>query len=164
MGAEAVSIHVNLGAAAEPEMLRDFGLIAERCDRWGMPLLAMMYAPGEAGAGAVGRVKHAARLAAELGADLVKVSFPGTREAMMEVVEGCFIPVLVAGGERHASDSRVVELAAQALEGGAAGICMGRNIFQCPEPARLLRELSAVVHGPSAVARPVAPSTVSAMA
>ena len=73
--ADAVSIHINLGAEDEPEMLRDFGFVSERCLGWGIPLLAMVYprgrkVPDERDPEAV---KLAARLGAELGADIVKV-------------------------------------------------------------------------------------------
>ena len=93
LGADAVSIHVNLGANAEPAMLRDFGVVAANCNRWGMPLLAMMYTCSDGqGTPYTTGIAHAARLAAELGADFVKVNYPGSVEAMVDVTTGCFIP------------------------------------------------------------------------
>jgi fructose-bisphosphate aldolase/2-amino-3,7-dideoxy-D-threo-hept-6-ulosonate synthase len=147
MGADAVSIHVNLGALAEAGMLRDFGNVANHCERWGMPLLAMMYTHGDMGATtAIQRIKHSARVAAELGADFVKVNYPGSAEAMAEVVDGCFVPVLVAGGERTSSEGHLLELVADAMAGGAGGICIGRNVFQSQDPSALLGKLSGLVH------------------
>lgn len=148
MGADAVSIHVNLGALAEAGMLRDFGMVANQCDRWGVPLLAMMYTHGEFGAASTStRIKHSARVAAELGADLVKVNYPGSSDSMAEVVDGCFIPVLVAGGERGASDAQLLDMVTDALLGGAAGVCIGRGVFQSSDPAGLLSKLNQLVHG-----------------
>jgi len=148
LGADAVSVHVNLGVPRDGEMLRDLGEVAGRCQQWGMPLLAMTYvrwARAQPGSPA-SAIKHAARLAAELGADLVKVSYPGSREAMLEVVHGCFVPVLIAGGERDRSDRRVLEMVESAVACGAAGVCIGRNVFQHPAPHLFLRALAKIVH------------------
>ncbi|MBB5020222.1 putative phospho-2-dehydro-3-deoxyheptonate aldolase [Chitinivorax tropicus] len=151
MGAVAVSVHVNLGVQAEPEMVRDFGLVASRCREWGMPLLAMMYTRVD---GVVSQATHhicsAARLAAEMGADLVKVVYPGSAEAMREVVEGCFIPVLIAGGEK-ASNAEALSMVEQAMKGGAAGVCMGRNLFQQANMAGFIAQIGQAVHGISHV-------------
>lgn len=137
LGADAVSVHVNLGVDGEGAMLRDFGATASLCDRWGMPLLAMMYVrPKGATSLRVQDLKIAARVAAETGADLVKISYPGGPEGMREIVEGCFVPVLVAGGERSQDPANLLEAARGAMEGGAAGLCIGRNTFQAPSPSR----------------------------
>ena len=74
MGADAVSVHVNVGSKKEPEMLMQLGSIAEICDDWGMPLIAMMYPRGEKIKDEYDPevIKHVSRLGAELGADLVK--------------------------------------------------------------------------------------------
>ena len=147
MGADAVSIHVNLGADAEPAMLRDFGIVAASCDRWGMPLLAMMYTYVDGqGTRDTTRIAHAARLAAELGADFVKVNYPGSIEAMADVTAGCFIPVLVAGGEHAHLDTDVLQMAADAIAGGAGGLCIGRNVFQRADPEIFLSRLASIVH------------------
>lgn len=148
LGADAVSVHVNLGVPREAEMLRDLGEIARRCVQWGMPLMAMLYVRwARAHHGSVAdTIKHAARVAAELGADLVKVSYPGSREGLVEVVQGCFIPILIAGGERDRSDRRILEMVESAITCGAAGVCIGRNIFQHPSPQLFLRALGRIVH------------------
>jgi DhnA family fructose-bisphosphate aldolase class Ia len=115
---------------------------------WGMPLLAMMYPKSvDAAAPMVPQLKLAARVAAELGADVVKVSYPGTVEAMQEVVDGCFVPVVVAGGERSSSDNEVLNLVKDAINGGAMGVCIGRNVFQHGQPGQFARRMSAIVHG-----------------
>ena len=77
IGADAVSVHINLGADTDKEMLRQLGYVGERCMEWQMPLLAMMYTRGPKIKNEydVNNVKHAARVAAELGADIVKVVY-----------------------------------------------------------------------------------------
>ena len=79
LGADAVSVHVNLGAEDEGAMLKDLGSVAKEAMDWGMPLLAMMYVRGPKVKNQydVSVVKHAARVGAELGADIVKVPLYG---------------------------------------------------------------------------------------
>ena len=156
IGADAVSVQVNLGVDGEGAMLRDLGAVASACGRWSMPLLAMMYVRTKGMTSTrTEDVKLAARVAAETGADLVKVSHPGSVEAMREVVDGCFVPVLVAGGERANDPAGVAAAVRSALDGGAAGICVGRNTFQAPSPSAMLRTLAELVHGvPQRVAVP----------
>ncbi|MBA3773239.1 MAG: fructose-bisphosphate aldolase [Ramlibacter sp.] len=148
LGVDGVSVHVNLGDDVEPQMLRDFGSLASECQRWGMPLLAMMYVRRQGSSSRdVADLKLAARAAAEMGADLVKVSYPGSVQKMQEVVDGCFVPVLIAGGEK-ASTREAVQLARDAVAGGAAGVCMGRNLFQSSDAAAVLHAVAEGVHGP----------------
>ncbi len=148
MGADAVSIHVNIGATSESVMLRDLGDIAVKCIDWGMPLLAMMYTRGAKlkSESEPAAVSHAARIAAELGADIVKVTYTGSAKSFRSVVEGCPIPVLIAGGEKADSDRAVFEAVRGALDAGGAGVCMGRNAFQHRNPLGMMRAIGAMVH------------------
>jgi len=148
LGADAVSIHVNLGAQTEPEMLRHFGEVSSACRSWGMPLLAMMYTRGERIKSQfdVQYVKHAARVGAELGADIVKCVYTGSPETFAVVVEGCPVPVVIAGGEKMETDREILEMIAGSLEAGGKGVSIGRNVFQHDHPDRILRAISALVH------------------
>lgn len=154
LGADGVSVHVNMTSGHEPEMLYDLGTISERCQYWGMPLLAMMYVRG----GSTNardlnqRMCHAARLAAELGADLVKVPYPGSTEEFAKIVEGCFVPVLIAGGERAANVANMFDMVRESIRAGGGGVCIGRNVFQHPDPGRYVRALGAIVHHGASVA------------
>jgi DhnA family fructose-bisphosphate aldolase class Ia len=146
VGADAVSIHVNIGAENEGEMLEAFGEVAESADYWGMPLLAMVYPRGpkvddEKG---VENVKIAARLGAELGADIVKVPYTGSPKTFKEVVEGCPIPVVIAGGSKL-SDEETLKMVEGAMKAGASGLSMGRNAFQHENPVRLVSAACAIV-------------------
>lgn len=148
MGADGVSIHVNIGAESETDMLRDLGRTAVECMEWGLPLLAMMYTRGRKVTCETDpeAVRHAARIAAELGADLVKVTYTGSVETFRSVVEGCPIPVLIAGGEKSDTDRAVFETVRGALEAGGRGVCIGRNAFQHRKPLGMMRAVSAMVH------------------
>ena len=148
LGADGVSVHVNLGAEDERTMLKDLGEAAKGASEWGMPLLAMIYTRGpkvvnEFDAKAV---KHAARVGAELGADIVKVSYTGSPESFSEVVEGCPVPVVIAGGEKMETDRDLLEMVEGAIAAGAAGVSIGRNVFQHREPSRIVQALCRIVH------------------
>ena len=148
MGADAVSVHVNLGAETDSQMLGDLGAISGHCRRWMMPLVAMLYTRGKKidNEFNVKYVKHAARVGAELGADIVKVNYTGSVESFREVVEGCPVPVVIAGGEKTETDEQVLEMVAGALAAGAAGVSIGRNAFQHKHPDRMVAAISRMVH------------------
>ena len=153
LGADAVSIHVNLGNGQEKEMLHDFGHVSNEARRWGLPLLAMIYPRGEniKDEYDVNVIKHAARVGAELGADLVKVSYTGSSTSFGEVVDGCPVPVVIAGGPKMDSDKEILEMVKGAIDAGGAGVSIGRNVFQHDDPTKMVQAISAIVHGGSDV-------------
>jgi fructose-bisphosphate aldolase, class I len=148
LGADGVSFHLNLGDEAERHMLKELGHIATSADGWGMPLLAMVYARGPKVKSEYDPevVKHCARLAEELGADVVKVPYTGNIDTFHEVVEGCAIPVVIAGGPRMENDRDILQLAYDSIQAGGAGLSVGRNIFQAKEPSLLVKALHGIVH------------------
>lgn len=148
LGADAVSIHINLGAETDREMLRHFGQVSERCMEWQMPLVAMIYTRGPKIENEydLEHAKLAARVGAELGADIVKVVYTGSAESFSEVVRGCPIPVVIAGGPKMDSDEDIFRMVAGALEAGSAGLSIGRNAFQHEHPDLMIRALSKMVH------------------
>ncbi|MBA3028926.1 MAG: fructose-bisphosphate aldolase [Desulfobacteraceae bacterium] len=148
LGADAVSFHLNLGDEAERHMLKELGQIATSADDWGMPLLAMVYARGPKVKSEYDPevVRHCARLAEELGADVVKVPYTGNIETFHEVVEGCAIPVVIAGGPRMENDRDILQMAYDANQAGGAGLSVGRNIFQAKEPSLLVKALHGIIH------------------
>jgi len=148
LGADAVSIHVNIGDEMERQMLSDFGMVSSRAREWGIPLLAMIYPRGEKIANEYdpGVLKHAARLGAELGADIVKISYSGSVESFREVIAGCRVPVVIAGGEKMESDKQILETVRGSIDAGGSGVSIGRNIFQHQDPTRMVGAISMIVH------------------
>jgi fructose-bisphosphate aldolase / 2-amino-3,7-dideoxy-D-threo-hept-6-ulosonate synthase len=148
LGADAVSVHVNLGAQDEGKMLSKLGKVAEECDLFGMPLLAMMYPRGPkiTNEHAPDLVAHAARLGAELGADIIKTNYTGDVNSFKAVVECCPVPIVVAGGPKAKTDKDTLEMTVDALKAGAAGLSMGRNVFQHESPTAMTKALVAIVH------------------
>jgi len=152
-GADGISVHVNLGGSDDEVMLADLGSAAAACDRFGMPLLAMMYPRGEniKNPYDVEVVKHVARVGAELGADVVKTVYTGAPETFKEVVRGTPVPVIVAGGPKMDSERTVLEMIAGALAGGAAGVSIGRNVFQAQDPVGMTRAMARMIFDGSTV-------------
>lgn len=148
LGADGVSIHVNLGDENEKSMLADFGKVAASADDWGMPLLAMVYARGPKiqDEYAPEIVAHCARVGVELGADVVKVPYSGDMESFARAVEGCCIPVIIAGGAKMDSNRDILQMVHDSLRAGGGGISLGRNVFQHEKPKTLLRALRGLVH------------------
>jgi predicted phospho-2-dehydro-3-deoxyheptonate aldolase len=153
LGADAVSIHINLGAETDAEMLSQLGFISECCLEWQMPLVAMMYTRGAKIKDEydLKNVKHAARVGAELGADIVKVVYTGSVESFAEVVEGCPVPVVIAGGAKMDSDEDIFKMVDGALKAGASGISIGRNAFQHKTPDKMVAALSKMVHSNASI-------------
>jgi len=147
-GADCVSVHINIGAEKETEMLRQLGEISRSCKRWGMPLLAMMYPRGPKIADSynVDVVKHAARIGAELGADIIKTNYTGSYESFKEVVDTCPAPIVIAGGPKMEQDIDVLTMVFDAMRAGAYGVSIGRNIFQHQNIKGMLQAIDAIVH------------------
>lgn len=148
-GGDAVSVHVNVGADTEPTQLEVLGEMIESAHQLGLPVLAMMYPRGpDVDASDPETTAHAVRVGAELGADLIKTSMPDG--SFTPVAAATTAPVLVAGGE--AGDPRpLLERIATAIDQGAAGVSIGRSIFQHPDPGAMAAAVAAIVHEDASV-------------
>jgi 2-amino-4,5-dihydroxy-6-oxo-7-(phosphonooxy)heptanoate synthase len=157
LGADAVSVHVNLGSRNEGRQIADMAEVSEACERWNVPLLAMVYPRGPqiSDSRDPDLVAHAVTLAADLGADIVKTVSVGSAAAMADIVAACPVPVIVAGGPAAASVAELRDYVIDALRGGAGGVAMGRNIFQAADPGATARMVADLVHrGPAPVLTP----------
>jgi len=148
LGADAVSVHVNVGAQDEDKMLFNLGKVADECETYGLPLLAMMYPRGPKiqSEHAPDVVAHAARIGAELGADIIKANFTGNVDTFKTVVESCPVPVVIAGGPKCKTSKEILETTHDAMKAGAAGLSIGRNVFQHENPNLMVKALSGIVH------------------
>ncbi|MCD6492745.1 MAG: 2-amino-3,7-dideoxy-D-threo-hept-6-ulosonate synthase [Archaeoglobaceae archaeon] len=147
LGADAVSVHINVGSKTEAKQFRILGEISKECMEWGMPLLAMMYPRGDGiDQFSEKAVSLAARVGAELGADIVKTNFTGDVESFKRVTEGCPIPVVVAGGPKMGSEEEILKMVEMAMETNARGVAIGRNVFQAANPTKMTRAISMIVH------------------
>ncbi|HTY74600.1 MAG TPA: 2-amino-3,7-dideoxy-D-threo-hept-6-ulosonate synthase [Candidatus Nanoarchaeia archaeon] len=153
LGADGVSVHINVGAQDEDKMLTMLGKVADECEVYGMPLLAMMYPRGPkiTNEHAPDVVAHAARLGAELGADIVKTNYTGDINTFKNVVECCPVPIVIAGGPKAKTAKDTLEMTTEALKAGSAGLSIGRNVFQHENQTVMIKALSAIVHDGASV-------------
>jgi len=148
MGADAVSIHINIGADDEPEMLQDAHRAIEASREWGIPLLAMIYPRGP-------KIKNehdpevvniAVRAGAELGADIVKTNYTGDIDSFKYIIKSVDVPVIIAGGPKIDTINDLLQMVYDSVQAGGAGVAFGRNVFQADDPTKLVSALSKIVH------------------
>ncbi len=161
LGADAVSVHLNLGSPTESAQLSDIGRVASAADRWGLPLLVMAYARGPLVPERPGgeRVAHVVSVAVDVGADIVKTVVPLPRDEVADVVASSPVPVIVAGGADDGSD--LLDFGRAMMGAGCAGLAVGRRVFGAVAPRELVRELVSVVHAPLAEWPELAAETVA---
>lgn len=147
LGADGVSLHINIGGKEEPEMLEQLGMTADQCHRWSMPLLAMMYPRGE-------NIKdphdpeivgHVARIGAECGADIVKTVYTGDVDSFAKIVKSTPVPIVIAGGPKAKTDLDVLQMTEDAMAAGARGVTYGRNVFAHKTPEKMVEALAAII-------------------
>ncbi|HTT35054.1 MAG TPA: hypothetical protein VLX64_02305 [Thermoplasmata archaeon] len=145
LGADLLSVQVNFGAPTEGAMLQDLGLAVDQARSLGLPILCMAYVK-KATPVTPAEIQHAARAAADLGADIVKTSYPGSEAAFRELVRTTPVPVLIGGGVRTDDEAVFLRTVADAMRAGGAGICIGRNLFQRRPVGPLARRLATLLH------------------
>jgi class I fructose-bisphosphate aldolase len=148
IGADGVSVHINIGNDLEDRMLADLGMVADDAHQLGIPVLAAVFARGGQIVNELDPtlVAHCIRLGAELGADLVIVPFSGEADSFARAIAACPVPVLIAGGSRQPGFKKFLEMIKQVMDTGAKGVSIGRNIFQHPEPVKALEMIAKIVH------------------
>lgn len=118
--------------------------------RWGMPFMVETV-PGGFNAGAEmrtpERVAAAARIGVELGATMIKTFYPGTAVGMKTVVDYTPVPVVILGGQKAEDERALLASVKEAVDGGAHGVAIGRNIWQHPTPDRMAAAIASIVHG-----------------
>ncbi len=152
LGADAICTMGFAGAPHEYEHWSYITSTSQECQKLQVPYLVEALPRGEKAKSMPmeNAVSIACRVSAELGADFIKTAYPGTPEAMRKVVNECYIPILVLGGPK-ADNKTVLELVQGAMEGGAAGVCFGRNLWSHPHPEQMVAAISEVVHGGKSV-------------
>src|SRR5919198_3724681 len=147
LGADAVSVQVCFGDLAEDRMLAAAGETVKEARSLGIPTLIMVDPPSGARAGVedVDAARHAVRAAAEIGADLVQANYRGPAESIREIVGGCPVPFLLAGGPADDSPEAFLDRIREAIDGGAAGLAVGRNLFQHPNPRAFAKRIGEAI-------------------
>ncbi|MBI3000053.1 MAG: 3-hydroxy-5-phosphonooxypentane-2,4-dione thiolase [Deltaproteobacteria bacterium] len=141
VNASAMALSIFVGGEFEKETLVNLAKLVDEGERYGIPVLAVT-AVGKEMARDARYLGLACRIAAELGAHFVKTYYC---EEFDKVVEACPIPVIIAGGKKI-PESEALQLTFDAVQGGAIGVDMGRNIFQSDSPVGMIRAVRAIVH------------------
>jgi len=94
----------------------------------------------------VNLVKYVTRLASEIGADILKVDYTGSKETFKQVVEVSFAPILIRGGPKTRNDAEFLQMLKDAIDAGAKGVTVGRNLWQSTNPEKLAKAISMIVH------------------
>lgn len=147
-GADCLACMGFPGADNEIDTLRTISELSAEAHSWGMPVLAEML-PGAFSlepAKTVETIRLASRIGAELGADIIKTSFVGTVSEFRTIVEGCFKPVIVLGGAKVKDLNDLFVVIEKAMEAGASGVAIGRNVWKHPDPEALTAAFVELVH------------------
>jgi putative autoinducer-2 (AI-2) aldolase len=143
LNATAVSISIFVGAPNEKRTLLNLGKLVDEGEEYGVPVMAITAVGKELEKRDNRYLSLACRIAAELGAHMVKTYYC---EGFSRVVEGCPVPLVVAGGPKLNTEADVFHLVHNAIEEGAVGVDMGRNIWQNDNPVAVIKAINAIVH------------------
>ena len=154
-GGIGVSCQVNMGSPNEASMVERMGEMSRDALHHDLPMFGMVYARGEHLAIMEGddtnANAHAVRLAFELGCDAAKTTWTGSQDSFRKISSAAPIPVLVAGGPATGNSLEILTMVRQALDAGASGICMGRQVFAHPNVEAIAKALVMLVHEDSTV-------------
>lgn len=149
-GGIGVSCQVNMGSPNEAIMVERMGQMSRAALHHQLPMFGMVYARGEHLSIMEGddtnANAHAVRLAFELGCDAAKTTWTGNQESFSKIASAVPIPVLVAGGPSTGDSHAILTMVRQALDAGASGVCMGRQVFAHPDVEGIAKALMMLVH------------------
>jgi 3-hydroxy-5-phosphonooxypentane-2,4-dione thiolase len=142
LNATCLALSIFVASKYEHQTLTALSKLVDEGEKYGIPVLAVT-AVGKEMARDARYLGLACRIAAELGAHVVKTYYC---ENFERVVEGCPVPVVIAGGKKLSKEIDALELAYNAIEHGAVGVDMGRNIWQSDHPVAMIKAVRAIVH------------------
>ena len=140
----AVGLSIFVGSDYEKQTLESLAILVNECEDCGIPVMAVTAVGKELEKRTARYLGLACRIAAELGARIVKTYY--CKEDFEKVTNGCPVPVVMAGGPKCETELEVFEFVYDGIQKGAIGINLGRNVWQNPHPLAMMRALNAVVH------------------
>ncbi len=144
LNASAVSMSVFIGSKYEHQSLINLAKLVDECEDYGIPVMAVTAVGRELEKREARFLALCCRIAAELGARVVKTYY--CPEKFHKVIEGCPVPVVIAGGPKVDSELEVFEFVYDGLQKGAIGVNLGRNIWQTEYPVAMIRAIRAIIH------------------
>ncbi len=143
LNVQAVGISIFVGGDYEKETLKNLSDLVNQCEGYGIPVMAVTAVGKETEKREARYLALACRIAAELGAKVVKTYWCKNFE---KVIEGCPVPVIMAGGPKCETEKEVFEFVCDGMQKGAIGINLGRNVWQNPNPVAVAKALHAIIH------------------
>lgn len=140
----AVGISIFVGSDYEKETLQNLALLVDECEDYGIPVMAVTAVGKELEKRTARYLALSCRIAAELGAKIVKTYYCG--EDFDKVTYGCPVPVVIAGGPKCETELEVFDFVYDGMQKGAIGVNLGRNVWQAPHPVATMRALNAIIH------------------
>ncbi len=144
LNASAVSMSVFIGSKYENQSLTNLAKLVDECEDYGIPVMAVTAVGKELEKRESRYLALCCRIAAEIGARVVKTYY--CPEKFHKVVEGCPVPVVIAGGPKVGSELEVFEFVYDGIHKGAIGVNLGRNIWQSEYPIAMIRAIRAIIH------------------
>ncbi len=143
LNVSAVGISVFVGSDYQRQTLLNLANLVNDCERYGIPVMAVTAVGREMEKRDARYLGLACRIAAELGARIVKTYWC---EDFDKVVKGCPVPVVVAGGPKCETEQEVFQFVCDGMQKGAIGVNLGRNVWQSPHPVAMAAALQAIIH------------------
>ena len=143
LNAAAVALSIFVGSEYEHQTLENLAFLVDEGQALGIPVLAVTAVGKELGKRDARFLALSCRIAAELGASFVKTYYCDEFE---KVIESCPVPVVIAGGPKLETELDAFQMAHEAVQKGASGVDMGRNIWQNPHPIGMIKAVRAIVH------------------
>ena len=144
LNASAVSMSVFVGSKYEHQSLTNLTKLVDVCEDYGIPVMAVTAVGRELEKRTARYLALCCRIAAELGARVVKTYY--CEEDFEKVVDGCPVPVVMAGGPKVNSQLEVFKFVYDGMQKGAIGVNLGRNIWQTEHPVASIRTIRAIIH------------------
>lgn len=149
LGADAVGYTIYVGSPREADMFREFGKAQEEAEDYGLPCVVWAYPRGKyvKDEKSPEMVSYAARVALELGADIVKINYPGSVDAMKWVVASAGRTKVISAGGSKQPDEEFIAKVKDIMAGGGAGLAVGRNVWQNENPMKITEQIKKVIFG-----------------
>lgn len=152
-GADAVVTYLVVGYdqdMGERENVSRLAQVRQEAEDFGIPFIVepLFVSPGISDSDKTyNKVAYMARFASEIGADILKLDYTGDKSNFREIVKMSFAPILIRGGPKTAGHNGFIQMVKDAIEAGARGVTVGRNLWQSEDPGKTAEELARIIHG-----------------
>jgi len=147
LGADAVKTTYFGEVPLDWDMMDKVWAVARACEEWGMPyMVEIVPFDGSKIIYDLEKIKQAARIGGELGGDIVKTAYVGPSQAYKEVIKASLVPITIMGGPKMDTIEEVLRMVKGAIEAGATGGTIGRNIWQNERPGKIVKAITSIIH------------------